>query len=858
VLIFASGAAALIYEMAWFQMLELITGSSALAIAILLGTFMGGMCVGSLALPRIVAPQRPLQVYAMVELGIALCAVMLLLLVAYVHGALRATIVLLPPTILMGATLPAVSRWVESTQRGVSWLGFFYAANTAGAVFGSLLAGFYLLRVYDITVSTYAAAVINIVVALAALLFGRNSATNADLFMRGDSCNNRGLTPNFPEYRDRPRSPNSVYLAIALSGFCALGAEVVWTRLLSLILGASVYTFSIIVAIFLLGLGLGSCAGAALSRWTSNPRRDLGLCQALLAVAITWSAYMLTRVLPYWSLDTTQLHFQSSVLRTMLAVLPAACLWGASVPLALAAAAKGQDPGRLVSGIYAANTVGAITAAVGFSLLVIPHLGTQHAQQILIAVSSFAALAVLPRSARTAAASAVLLFTVSPVPPGLIAYGPKFGSVLSQNDAATIIYSGEGVNSSIAVSENFGGFRNFHVSGKIEASTQPQDMRIQRMLGHLPALLHERPRSVLVVGFGAGVTAGSFVMHPTVERIVICEIEPLIPKVVGKYFSEQNYNVFEDPRVQIVYDDARHFLLTTEEKFDVITSDPIHPWVKGSAALYTKEYFELVRRHLTPGGVVSQWVPLYQSSADVVKSELATFFGAFPGGTVWTNNRGRTGFDIVLLGRESRAAFDNESLDKLLNRRDHFDVVGSLSEVGFASAIDLLATYLADGHDLWPWLVDAQINQDRNLRLQYLAGMGMNRNDAVLLLQSIASYRPARELDSKQVEAISRTLSSIPPRRISITVVTGNPEALEYAHKLRRAIAAGGWDVESVREVAFTNRVTGLHIRIATDPAPTAENQLLQALGAARLKVVHNFDPTVNPDAVQLIVGGQY
>src|SRR5262249_2516332 len=154
------------------------------------------------------------------------------------------------------------------------------------------------------------------------------------------------------------------------------------------------------------------------------------------------------------------------------------------------------------AGIYASNTVGAIIGAVGFSLLVIPYFGTQHAQQILIAVSCVAALAVLPRRASLVAVSAVLIFTVSPVPPGLIAYGRKFGFMLSQNDAATIIYSGEGMNSSIAVSESSGGFRDFHVSGKIEASTEPQDMRLQRMLGHLPALLHERPRSVLIVGFG--------------------------------------------------------------------------------------------------------------------------------------------------------------------------------------------------------------------------------------------------------------------------------------------------------------------------------------------------------------------
>ena len=135
---------------------------------------------------------------------------------------------------------------------------------------------------------------------------------------------------------------------------------------------------------------------------------------------------------------------------------------------------------------------------------------------------------------------------------------------------------------------------------------------------------------MLIVGFGAGVTAGSFVLHPSVERIVICEIEPLIPRMVAQFFSKENNDVLSDPRVEVVYDDARHYILTTNEKFDVITSDPIHPWVKGAAALYTKEYFEQVKAHLNPGGVVTQWVPLYQSSEDVVKSEIGDVLRRVP------------------------------------------------------------------------------------------------------------------------------------------------------------------------------------------------------------------------------------
>src|SRR6185436_19802980 len=258
-----------------------------------------------------------------------------------------------------------------------------------------------------------------------------------------------------------------------------------------------------------------------------------------------------------------------------------------------------------------------------------------------------------------------------------------------------IIYSGEGMSSSVAVGidGDLDLTRTFHVSGKVEASSMPHDMRLQRMLGHIPALVHPKPRSVLVVGCGAGVTAGSFVVHPEVERIVICELEPLIPQVVAPYFEAENYGVIKDKRVEVVYDDARHFILTTQEKFDVITSDPIHPWVKGAAVLYTREYFELCKRRLKPGGVITQWVPLYESNAAAVKSEVATFFEVFPNGTVWANNKDGGGYDVVLLGQVGPAVVDLNTLMQRMNQPGYGPVIASLSDVNFSSPVDLFSTY---------------------------------------------------------------------------------------------------------------------------------------------------------------------
>ncbi len=776
VLFAGSGCAALIYEIVWFQLLQLVVGSSAVSLAVVLGTFMGGMCLGSLALPRLVSDRHhPLKVYALLELGIGVIGVLVLFVMPSVgqvytsiggYGAsgilLRgvvAGICLIPPTLMMGATLPAIARWVETTPIGVSRLGFLYGANIAGAVLGSLLAGFYLLRVHDMAIASYVAAAINLTVAMISFLLARARPYRPPVV---DSSPSTVLAA--------PGS-RTVYVAIALSGLCALGAQVVWSRLLSLMFGATVYTLSIILAVFLLGLGVGSSAGSMRARWSTHPRLELGFCQMMLVVAIGWSAYMLTRSLPYWPIDPTMalspwFNFQLDLFRCMWAILPAACLWGASFPLALAAvASRGGDPGKLVGGIYAANTVGAIVGATTFSLLVIKLWDTQRAQQALIGLSALAALLVLAPAVwsfrnnkfdlRAGAATAVtvslaviLILSVIPVPGPLVAYGRSLPRILALRDATTkarfvpnVVYVGEGLNASVAVSEITGRSRNFHVSGKIEASTLPRDMRLQRMLGHLPALNHPRPRSVLIVGFGAGITAGTFLTHPSIERIVIVEIEPLIPEVVSQYFRTENHDVLEDPRVEVVYDDARHYILTSDETFDVITSDPIHPWVKGAAALYTREYFELARRHLNPGGVISQWVPLYESSMDVVKSEIATFFEVFPDGTVWSNDLEGTGYDVVLLGKDATPTINVDEIDRRLDRSDHVNVIRSLQPIGFQSAVDLFSTYLSQASDLDSWLAGAQINRDRNLRLQYLAGMGLDLSDQSIIYDAMIGYR---------------------------------------------------------------------------------------------------------------------
>jgi spermidine synthase len=347
-------------------------------------------------------------------------------------------------------------------------------------------------------------------------------------------------------------------------------------------------------------------------------------------------------------------------------------------------------------------------------------------------------LALAGAAAVASLAVIALIRAVPALPWQLVAYGRELPY---SNYGSKSLYLGEGLNSTVGVTEWVDGTRSFHVAGKTEASTLATDMRLQRMLGHVPAMFHPNPESVLIVGCGAGVTAGSFTQYPSIKRIVICEIEPLIPQHIAPYFKEQNHDLVNDPRVEIIYDDARHYILTTQEKFDIITSDPIHPWVKGAATLYTREYFELVKQRLKPGGLVTQWVPFYESDQAVVRTELATFFEVFPEGTVWGNDENGFGYDVVLLGQVGPMEIDVDDLQARMNRSDYANVKTALTASNMGSAADFLKTYAGRAPELKEWLKGSEINLDRNLRLQYLAGLQLNSHEGKAMYLPMLAIR---------------------------------------------------------------------------------------------------------------------
>ena len=492
-----------------------------------------------------------------------------------------------------GRDLPAISRWVESSPEGVSWLGFFYGGNIAGGVLGTVAAGFYLLRVYDLGIATYVAVALNVTVALLAI--GIAKATPVPERLESD----RDVEAPAP-------APGAwaVYVAIALSGATALSSEVIWTRLLSLLFGGTVYTFALILAVFLFGLGIGSSLGAAIGRRAARPRVAFGWCQMFLCAAIAWSAYMLTQSLltgrsissittdPWFNfqLDFVRCSGWSCRVDPVGRELPAGARLGRP---------SRPDPARLVGGVYAANTVGAIVGSLCASLLLVVWLGSQHAQQLLLLVSALSGPLVLstggadePAGVKgsagfqlsgtlaviaAAACAGLLSRTVQPLPGIFAAYGRYTATRLGQAD---VKYVGEGWTATIAVTSLPGGVLNYHNAGKVQASsdrrtcgcsacsaTSPRSSR-RRREGRRHRLRRGRDRR-------RGVDRSR--RHRSDHR----RDRSRSSRRSCRSCSASNFHVVDNPKVHVRIDDARHYLRPPTKSS---TPSPRTRWIRGSRA----------------------------------------------------------------------------------------------------------------------------------------------------------------------------------------------------------------------------------------------------------------------------------
>jgi len=694
-LLFSSGFCALVYQTAWLRMFRMVFGASTAASAAVLAIFMAGLGFGGLLLGRRADRHpSPLGLYAGLEAGIALSAGLSPLLLALVEalyvalggsarlgvagsGVVRlllSLVVLGLPTFLMGGTLPAVARAVEGrADFGRRTVGLLYAVNTLGAVLGALVTTFFALETLGIRKTVWIAALLNLLVVLAARSLAREMAAAEKVTEDETPVEEDG-----GESRPGLLAP----VAAAVAGFAFLLMELVWYRMLGPLLGGSSYTFGLILAVALLGIGLGGLLYGAGAR----SRRP-----TMLSFAATCSLEALLIALPFALGD--RIAVLAALLRplagagflalvggwaavTVLVVLPAAIVSGYQFPLLIALLGSGRwRVGREVGVTYAANTLGAILGSIAGGFGLIPLLTAQGAWRLvallLLALAAVAIVAGLragaPRRAALMPAAAGLLglaFCLALGPTAFWRHTPIGAGRLSTadwkgpNDVRSqvetmrrrIVWQADGVESSVGLdlSDEYA----FIVNGKSDGSAL-SDAPTQVMSGLIGALVHPNPRRALVIGLGTGSTAGWLAKVPSMERVDVIELEPAIEHV-ARLCSAVNQDVLRNPKVHLIIGDGRELLLTTGESYDLIFSEPSNPYRAGVASLFSQDFYRAVMPRLRPGGVFLQWLQGYELDAQVVRTAYATLSSVFPSVESWQSQRS----DLLLMASNGPVAHD--------------------------------------------------------------------------------------------------------------------------------------------------------------------------------------------------------
>lgn len=792
---FLSGASALIYEQVWARYLSLVFGGSHLAITTVLTVFMAGLALGSYLIgSRIDQRQRLLHLFGCLELGIGASAIIFAGLMKiypplYVKLAqfapessaylscIRisfAVIALIVPTTLMGGTLPVLTAFTARLLRGAGIrLSFLYGCNTIGAVCGAAATGFVMLRNFSMGKTLAAAMTINLVVGLTAILLQRTLTADspAESADRAPS-----LAP--PATAAQQLLFRLVLWGIAISGFCAMAYEVLWGRILSIAIGASAYGFTLLLMAFLTGIGTGSTVYGLASRIHGKlrrtppgfPSRSIALFGGVqLAIGLT--ALLATAQLRHLPAYTAFLHerfvtlfpggdqFQTVQLANFtlafsIMFVPAFFM-GMAFPLAGAIHCRyRQTVGRAVGEILSYNTIGAILGAAVSGYLLIYLFGIQRSLQIIILLNIGYGLLVCAavRGGRLLfrlTLLTALLALSAPVflPSVWTLWDPKLYAVYQSNKPEEygtdeelqemlanmdVRFYAEGVQS-IVSSVQSADTLFFVTNGRVEASNAHQDMQCQYLLGHLPMLMHRAPRKVFVLGTGSGMTLGAVSVHPGVEQITLAEIEPKVLGVARTFGIDNHYILNKpDPRLKIVFNDGRNHLLTTRERFDVITADPVHPWFSGAGYLYSTEYFRLAAQRLNPGGIICQWLPLYELTSENLRSVVRTIRENFAYTMIWV-----THYDAEIIASNSPLLIDEQSLQQRISNRE---IAGDLRQIKMASAENFLSFFVMGTAGATAYSSSGKLNTDDNLYLEFSAprSIGLNHLRASNLVDLLA------------------------------------------------------------------------------------------------------------------------
>jgi spermidine synthase len=798
---FLSGAAALMYEVVWVRSLSLVFGGTHLAVTSVLAVFMGGLALGSYGIGSLVDRiRKPLRLYGCLEIGVAVSAMAFIALMQiypsiYIFLArgqddqrlyltlirvLFAVVALIVPTTFMGGTLPVLTRFVSRQGASVgARLSLLYGFNTIGAVAGTAAAAFFLLPNYSVSTTIHVAIVINFVIGIVSILLEGRAAkswTIAPPTVEGAEESVDSALGSLPSTTPEPGELlpfRLVLVGIGVSGFCALGYEVLWTRTLTLSVGTSVYGFAIMLISFLIGIGLGSSAYGLVDRLLRprNPAtKDYVIGFGLVQLIIGATALFVTirirdlpihtislyRLYASWGLDFFHVRLLADATSAFSYMAVPAFFMGVAFPLAGHVTASYESRiGHAVGRVMAYNTIGAIfgSAVSGFALIY--YLGLERSLEVLILINAGLGVIVLASLSRRKKAIGAVGFLVIAAVVFLVVredafrvWDTKFFAIFQNNnpyayDTAEkrrdaienidVLLYREGINSTISVIHPKGLYQGVLVNGKVVASSSPQDLQCQLTLGHLPMLLHKDPKKVLVVGLGTGVTLGATSVYPEVESLILAEIEP---EVLGaaRTFGKYNHFVLDNPKLKVIFNDGRNFLTTTRKKFDVITADPIHPWTQGSGYLYTKEYFKIAAEHLEPGGIMCQWLPLYELDTEALKSVVGTFSLHFKYTMAWV-----TETDAELLGSNSPIVIDEQELGRRISHNPA--VYSDLRSVMMGSASDFLSYFMMATRGMRAFSANSIINTDDNLYLEFSAPRFMGINMMQTDMNAITRYR---------------------------------------------------------------------------------------------------------------------
>jgi spermidine synthase len=739
---FLSGISALIYQVVWLKYLGLIFGNTVYAAATLIAVYLAGLGIGGALFGRRARKWDALIVYAILEALIGLLGALspnafALLDDAYIRlfrsvadaplllAAGRAVVValfLLPPTILMGGTLPVLVRRL-GTSDGTA-VSSLYAANTFGAAAGVALSGFYTIPRFGLLMTIFFAVLLNFALALSAALFQWTGRRHGVVVPPA---------PAEPLPNATRISPRFVLAASLLMGLTSIADEVFWSRIFVLHLGSSVYAYAVMLFAFLLGIAIGS---ALIYRFIAriDAVQTLAMLEIALAVALALQIHYLTRfssVLESMARLAGTGGYDAALAALLFSVLTAivipTTIMGATFPLTvrLFEQTRGESESRTVGTVYFANTIGAILGSLLSGFILIRLIGSQNGLFLMAAINLAVGILLggrrLGRVGRRLAgvAAAVLAIAFFTARPNAV----LLSAGIFDTKAPMLIFR-EDVTATVSLRQLGPDFLSLELNGVNVAGTSPDLIGTQKLQGHLPLLLHPGAKRVMHIGFGSGGTAYAVSLHP-VEQIRIVEISPEVLEISGKNLRALNHGVLEDPRVHAEINDGRNFVLASPETFDVLLSDSIHPRYAGNGSLYTKDYFELCRRRLNPNGVVSMWLPIYAMTPRNYLQVLRAFADVFPNTTVWYVTNSPNPFTIVI-GRTEPGPISLARMRAQLTPR----VRAELAPIDIRSEYDLAGALLLDPQGVAAVTRGIDAHTDDVPTVEYESGRVIDRDGA--------------------------------------------------------------------------------------------------------------------------------